>query len=188
MTTSAAAIGYSVISNLGGDRQLTTQCFVGEDEDDSAVNAKLDRMFGFIDRQKAKYEIVDVEADLMKHREMLAQLNEDMARIGLDFDKAQAGLDVQAEELGATRSAEVAGGYNAHLAAGRKGDYAPQGAAASRFRNLDNAIDGIKTEKAKNEAERDQHLAQTKVTIDRWHTAIAERTSKLTSLHALVGG
>jgi hypothetical protein len=48
----APAIGYSIVANLGGDRQITVQCFVDEGEEDKAVNARFDRVMTFIDRQR----------------------------------------------------------------------------------------------------------------------------------------
>ena len=60
----ASAIGYSVVINLDGNRQVTAQCFVAEDEEDSAINFKFDRVFAILDRQKARYDIVNERDEL----------------------------------------------------------------------------------------------------------------------------
>ena len=189
MTAAAApAIGYSVVANLGGDRQLTCQCFVGEDETDAAVNAKIDRIFAVVDRQKARYEIVDVKEDLAKHRETLHQLEEDLARIDADFDKAQASLDEQAAQISADGEAAFSAGYEAHVSSGRRGDYAPSGQTLQKVKLAEAATRQVLDEKAKNTAERDQHRASALITVERYKKAIIEREAKLASLTTLLGG
>ena len=184
----AAAIGYSVVANLGGDRQLTCQCFVGEDESDATVNGKLDRIFAVMDRQRARYEINDVNEDLAKHRETLAQLEADLARIDTDFARAQASLDVQLGEIRSQAEAAQQEGYDTHASTGRRGDYKPAGITLATIQRAASAERQVTDEKAKNAAERDQHRANALITVDRYKKAIVEREAKVAALLALTGG
>ena len=90
----ATAIGYSIVVNLDGNRQVTAQCFVAENEDDAAINGKFDRVFAILDRQKARYDVVNERDELRKEETTLDQLKEDLTRADHEYEKAQARLDV----------------------------------------------------------------------------------------------
>jgi hypothetical protein len=182
----AAALGYSVVVNLDGNRQLTMQCFVAEDEPNEAVNAKLDRIFAVIDRQKARYDLVNEHEELSKESTMLAQLEEDLARVDADFEKAQASLKAQGEEISAQQAALVEAGYNEHVNSGRRGEYQPRGVTQQGVKATQVALENVTAELKKNEAERDQHRQGVLISIDRYKKAIAERTSRIGGLEKLM--
>ena len=184
----AAALGYSVVVNLDGNRQLTMQCFVAEDEPSEVVNAKLDRVFAVIDRQKARYDLVGENEELSKERGTLAQLEEDLARVDLEFEKSQASLKEQMIELNTQRQAALEAGYNEHTAAGRRGDYQPRGQTQQTINAVSaaerNAAEGL----AKNEAERDQHRQGVMISVERYRKAVDERTARIDGLTKLLAG
>ena len=183
----AAAIGYSILTNLDGNRQLTMQCFVGEGETDEAINRKLDRAFAVIDRQKARYDIVNEVEELSKEKGTLAQLEEDLARVDADFEKAQAGLKEQASEVLVQRNAAHDEGYAEHSASGRRGTYEPRGLALQTIKATDAAARNIEEALHKNLAERDQHRAGVVISIERYNKAINERTARISGLEKLMG-
>ena len=184
----AAALGYSIVSNLDGNRQITVQCFVAEDEPDEVVNAKLDRVFRVIDRQKARYDIVTEDEEMAKEKATLAQLTEDLARVDADFEATQAGLHKEIIKIGEQKSDAVSKGYNDHVSSGRRGDYVPTGAAKSQIANIAMAKSNIEDHLKKNEAERDQHRTGVSISIQRYHQAIAERETRIGTLKAMLGG
>ena len=184
----APALGYSVVANLDGNRQLTMQCFVGEDETNEVVNAKLDRAFAVIDRQKARYDIVAEHEELSKERGMLAQLEEDLARVDAEFQKTQAELHTQAQEFEAQRSKAVEEGYAEHVATGRRGDYQPRGQAQQTINAVNAADRNVKAALEKNEAERDQHRQGVTISIERYRKAIAERDTRIAALQKMLDG
>lgn len=184
----APALGYSVVANLDGNRQLTMQCFVGEDEPNEVVNAKLDRAFAVIDRQKARYDIVSENEEMSKERGILAQLEEDLARVDAEFTKTQAELHAQAQEFEAQRSKAIEAGYAEHTASGRRGDYQPRGQTQQTVNAVNAADRNVKAALEKNEAERDQHRQGVMISIERYKKAIDERTGRLASLQELLDG
>lgn len=184
-TETVPAIGYSIVSNLDGDRQITAQCFVSEGERDDVVNAKFDRIFRFIDRQKARYELVALRDELSKHRTTLAQLQEDLARADAQHNAAQASLESQMAELKAESNAAAERGYEAHVAAGRRGEYVLSGTAKADVQRLTAAAHEVQRAKDKNTAERDQHRQQIEISIDRFNKAIAEIECKISDREAL---
>jgi len=183
----AAALGYSIVSNLDGNRQITVQCFVPEDEADEVVNAKLDRVFRVIDRQKARYDLVTEHEELEKEEKILAQLNEDLARIDVDFDVAQATLDEHMVEFDQQHKELFDEGYEAHVNTGRKGKYKPAGFSAGQLRAIDQAKANAADSKKKNEAEREQHRTGALISVERYKSAIAERKARIVSSKALLG-
>lgn len=185
VTAPAPAIGYSVVANLAGDRQVTAQCFVAEDETEAAINAKFDRVFRVIDRQKSRYELVDIRKELHKLRETLAQFEEDLGRADLEFDKAQASLDEQAKTLTEDRQEAFQTGYDEHVNSGRRGEYQPKGTTLATMRTHDVALSQVKDQKEKNEAERNQHRQQILISVERYKKAIASAEADIAERESL---
>lgn len=184
----AAALGYSIVSNLDGNRQITVQCFVAEDESDEVVNAKLDRVFRVIDRQKARYDIVSEDEEMAKEKATLHQLQEDLARVDADFEATQSGLNEEIIKIDAQGQEAFLKGYNDHAASGRRGEYNPSGASKAQLTNIGMAKKNIEDTLKKNEAERDQHRTGVSISIQRYHQAIAERETRIGTLKAMLGG
>lgn len=172
-TVQVPAIGYSITANLGGDRQIVLQHFIGADESDAEVNKVLDRIMRLIDRQKAILEIPDLRAARDKYAGEIAQYEEDLATAEGKHAEAQASLDVEIEHLQTTSKEVHDTAYDAFRASGRQGAFKPSGQTKSQ---LDRAADGVKRAqeaKAKNEAERHNFLNTVGVSIDRRKAEIA---------------
>lgn len=183
----APAIGYSIVANLGGDRQITIQCFVGEDEADDAVNARMDRAFRVVDRQKAKYELVDLRDELIKKQETLAQFHEDKARIDHDIDVKLAMLDVQVGVGNDTLTAMNNDAYEAHVKTGRQGEFRAAGATKANMERVKQGLAQIQEQRDKIVAERNQHHESVMISITRYEAAIAADEAKIAAREALLG-
>lgn len=188
MTTAPApALGYSIVANLGGDRQITVQCFVGEDEPLSTINAKLDRALAVVDRQKARYEIDEIREDLSKHEKTYAQFVEDAERIELDYQQSQKGLNDEIEKLAALHDETRDAGYQAHVSSGRRGGFAPSGHLKQQL----SAINGQKLQLAeardKNTAERDAAISQLAISKARYEAEIDRLKTKIAAVEAKIG-
>jgi DNA invertase Pin-like site-specific DNA recombinase len=184
--TTAPAFGYSIVANLGGDRQMTVQCFVAEDEADAEVHAKIDRAFRVVDRQKARYELVDLREELHKVSETLAQFREDKARIDHQIDVKLAQLDVQAATANDDYKERMNEGAAKHAARGRVGDYQPTGAERANLDRITASVAQIAAEKAKIEAERTQHAESVMISIKRHEEACATLSAKIAEREALL--
>jgi len=172
------AIGYSILANLGDDRQVTFQCFVGQDETDDAVNGRLDRIMGFIDRLKARSELPGLRAELDKHVSTLAQMREDKARLDIEFERSQASLDVQAAEINDQISKTTEAGVEAAKAAGRA-SFKPQGHVKTNLDRLNAGVKQIAAEKQKNVNEREAALQNYAVTENRYVEEIEKLQAKI---------
>lgn len=177
----APAIGYSIVANLGGDRQITVQCFVGEDESLTAINERIDRVLTVVDRQKARYEVETIVADIAKHRQTLLQGEEDLARQDEAYEAAQASLKERAGLLhGSIKDIEASAHAN-----GRGG---PAGAAKAQAANAHAEIKTIAGEMMKNTAERDQYRSNAVVSLERFRQAIVDGEARLSKAEALIAG
>ena len=182
----AAAIGYSMVANLPGDRQLTMQCFVAEDESDADIRAKLDRAFGFLDRQKARYEIPDIEERIEQQQAQLSQMAFDLEAADKAFDEAQAGLAEQAAQVGAAKKTVTDAAYEAFTRSGRQGEHRLRGTDLAHVERADNQLASIKAEMEKNVAERDAHRNQILVGKKRYELAIEKDRAKLVEKERLI--
>lgn len=183
----APALGYSIVANLGGDRQMTVQCFVGEDETDAVVNARMDRAFRVVDRQKARYELVDIREELVKHQDTLAQFLEDKARIDHDMDVRIAHLDVQMNVGNDTYKGLHNEAYEKHTASGRQGSFNPTGATKANLERITQGIEQLKAERDKLVAEKAQANENVSISIRRYEAAIAAAKARIAEREALLG-
>jgi hypothetical protein len=177
----APALGFSLVANLGDNRQMTCQAFVGVDEDLPTIHARIDKVQAVIDRQRARYEM----SDILKERETAAKTLErgkdDLARVEADY---QANLKANDERLVAIASglAEV---DNKAAARGRGG---PVGGDRSRVNTLNYERQEIAATKAKNAAERDQYLQNVLVSIERFEEAVADCDRRIAAANTLLDG
>lgn len=177
----APAIGYSIIANLGDDRQMTVQCFVAEDEPLGVIAAKVDKVLAVVDRQKARYSIRDLQKELVTHEQKLAQFEEDFAKVEAEHIKAQEALREQAQGFHGEREDLTAAAY-------AKGRQKPVGAEAARYNTLGQALKEIDERLKKNDAERDQHHANLLISIDRFRKAIVDLNGQIAEQQALING
>jgi len=175
----APALGYSIVANLGGDRQITVQCFVASDEALSSINDKIDRALAVVDRQKARYELVDLRAEYDKVAKTYSQFKEDYARIEADYAASQATLDEDLTKALALYDDEYQSGYNAHVESGRRGEYKPTGHRQSALLAIKGHQEKLKEARAKNEAERAAAVQNVEISIRRYEDEIARLAARI---------
>lgn len=173
------AIGFSITANLGGERQIVFQHFVGQDEDDKTVNARLDRLMMFVDRLKAKTDLPELRDELAKLETTLAQFEEDRARLETEHVAAQARLDLQGNTLAKDIDKLLREGEAAFRAAGRQGAYTPQGLAKASIERVQFGLNQVTEEKARASAERDQALANMAISVKRYSEHIETLKAKI---------
>ena len=182
--STAPALGYSIVANLGGDRQITVQCFVGSDEPLVSINKKIDRALAVVDRQKARYELEDLYEERHKTAQTLAQFEEDLARLDLDFEASQDSLRKQITEVLTASNDAFDKGYNEYVTSGRRGDYKPTGATKQAMSVAEAQKHQIEQAMQKNANERDQALQQTTISVQRFKQALALADTKIAEREA----
>ncbi len=162
------AVGFSVVANLGGDRQVTLNGVLPYDMHVSVKNGMLDGVMLLADRQRARYEIVELEADILKHQDILSQMTEDRARVERDHEKQQATRRVEIDERKAMREPErkklssdigaaildvqkkhgqlYAHAQAEHTSSGRRGAFEPKGQVKSNLDKLAHGLEQLKAE------------------------------------------
>lgn len=180
METSAAALGFSVIANLGDDRQFTGQCFVDSDDDLAIINAKVDKVMVIIDRQKAKYRIKDLRKEVAEMEAALGRQEDDLARLEETYEANQAVLDksIRAALEQTQKLVDEA------IARGRA---QPVGAEKGQVTGLKREIEQLNEQKAKAQAERDVARSNMAVNVGRFRDAIAKKNEEIAECEALIG-
>lgn len=177
----APALGYSILANLGDEKQLTVQCFVDSEEPLSSIHVKLDKAMAVVDRQKAKYRVKDLRKELDKDGRTLRQLEEDLTRVEAQFQQNQEAIDEQIR-LAADKREEIA-----KLAYG-KGRSGPVGHDAAHSNALKKQIEQLVADKAKAEAERKQARDNIAVSIVRYNDEIERLKEQVAECEALISG
>lgn len=183
----ATAIGYSVAVNMGGDRQMTVQCFVGEDEPDAAINAKMDKVFRIVDRQKARY---DLDKEYKEFEEIGRHLRNFLNAIPIAEKNAQFQTAALAVELNAKQEARKEvfdGAYSQHVANHRRGEFKPGGALNGRLAAMDSEIQKVKDKIAAIPADTQQNKDVTLVNIRKYQDDMRKRRLHINNLHTLAG-
>ena len=156
------ATQVSLVVGVTDNAQMTFVTGFEGDDPDHVVNARLDRLMTFAERLKAKASIPQLEDDLLKQSETLAQFQEDLARVDLEHGRAQAlrrleiderikafddalkaftdEIDGRIAELDTAKARVFEAGLAEHTAAGRHGAYAPRGAVASQLDRFSDAL------------------------------------------------
>ena len=177
----APALGYSILANLGDEKQLTVQCFVDSEAPLASIHTQIDKAMAVIDRQKAKYRKRDLTKELDKMEATLRQLHEDLARLEGEFEKNQKAFD---EAIGGAVKAQ-SDIVNAAYGRGRS---TPVGQDAARVNALKREVEQLNEQKAKATAERDQARQNTAVTISRYEEEISRAKEQIAECDELIDG
>lgn len=182
----AEAVGFSCTLNTGENRQVVFQTFFARDLPIKEANAIIDRMMLIVDRQKAKYEIADLEADLTKHENALSQFDEDLGRIELDFKAKRARRAVEMQECERVKEETKDAGYEEHTQSGKRGPYEPRGHVRQKMDVCDSQIAKHKEAQAKDDAERETQIGNIEVSRKRFVEAIAQLKIKIATRRQIV--
>jgi hypothetical protein len=181
------AIGYSIIANLGDDRQITVQHFIGDDQDDAAVNATMDRIMGFIDRQKAIRKIPELRAEKRQVEGQMVQMERDLVAVEADYKAASDARDAQIINLRGKAKAEHDAGYAEHANTGRRGAYKPVGQRAATIDRIEADVQKLVEEAVKQAGEREVALQNLNANTEMRRVRIAQIDEEIAELEAKVG-
>ncbi len=183
----ATAIGYSIVCNLGGDRQMTVQCFVEEDEADEIINTRIDKVFRVLDRKKAQYDLSKLETEFEEVGRHLRNFLNAIPVAEKTAQHQEALLTVRLNEQRLAREEVYQRGYAAHNTAGRRGAFTPTGALKGQLGGMD--IEIKKTEDALKALPNDtaQHRSQVAENVRKYQDDLAKRRVAINDLRKLAG-
>lgn len=179
------AIGYSVNALLKGERSMTIQCYVGEGETDAQVNAKIDRIFRVVDRQRARYELADLRIDLDKAERGLTRFDEDLARVDTAYTKRLAEFDQELLLVAERRQANEDAARIEHDA-GRRGAFKLAGKYLGEDGRCEHVKQQILDAKHAAAAEREANIDQIKVNHKRFEDELAQLRKDIAAREALL--
>lgn len=180
----APALGYSIVANLGGDRQVTVQCFVASDETPAVINRNVDKALAVVDRLKARYELADLREEMSKLQKTYSQFQEDFARVEADYQASQKTIDDEIAKSQTLHDSEHQAGYDAFVASGRRGEYTPTGATKQRLTAVKAHIEKLAESRRTNEAEREKAVQNLQISIRRYEDEIARIGGKIAECEA----
>ncbi|HEY1858662.1 hypothetical protein [Acidocella sp.] len=181
-------IDITLTGNFGGDRQMAVRTMLVQATAENEAHEIVDRVFRIFDRQKARYEIVDLSEELRKNEQALARFQEDMPAVEAKYQKEQAARDVEIEELRKRYSEIVSKAESEHDTSGRRGQFRPQGHIKSDLENVERQIAKVADEKAKVKAEREEFLkSHDQVGVKRYEEEIARLRGEIDKRKAVLG-
>ena len=175
------ALGYSITSNLGDDRQIVLQCFVGEDTPITEIHRRVDKAMAVADRQKAKYSKIELLKDLDKMEKTLRNLKNDMVEAEKNFERSQIEFDQKLSDC-------LKSGSDIMADAVESGRTSPVGANAQRHKALNSEMHRLNAEKQKSVEERKVIREQMAQGIIRYEEEIAIRRNQIAECDVLIGG
>jgi hypothetical protein len=99
----AVATATAIVVGLTNNRQITFQTGHEGNEDPETVFNRYMGVMKIADRLQAVYEIPEIEEELFKHRETLANFLEDKRRLEAAFEVSQAERQVTIDEMRRSR-------------------------------------------------------------------------------------
>lgn len=189
---SVAAIGVSLavpLDERGGG--ITFQTHFAQDVSDAEANALIDRVVGFAKRQRSIADLPGLRKDLEKLESTLARMVEDFERLEAEHPAKIDELEQRARQSDAKANEVVAAAYKAAQLSGRHVDAAtfkPKGADATALRQHEGAVEEIRKEIARLNAEREQGEGVFKVNKERYEVEIAAMKAKIADAEALASG
>jgi hypothetical protein len=214
----AVAVATGIVVGITNDRQITFQTGHEGHETPEVVFRRYLGVMQIADRLKAHYEVPEIEEELFKHRETLANFLEDKARLEANHEvqveewkrlrpetreKKLADMNAQILDMQEKRKEFHNQGVEEHRRSGRQGSFTPRGNLKATLDRIDLGIKQAgeardsEMEKfdadydamiAKAQAEKDQALANLGISIERYQKAIAEREERLAKRRAIAEG
>lgn len=185
-TKELPAIQVSVATVIGDNHQLQLAWYLDPASTEDEQNAALDKLGRLADRQKAKYRVVDLRKDLVKHKTTLAQFREDLARVDGEHVKRIAETDVAIEAVNKAKSKNYDEGASEHAAKGSPIPYELRGGRLAEDNRLKAVLAKIDGDKQKLTAERDVAMQSLEVSIKRYLEQIALLEEQIADCEKLI--
>lgn len=182
------AVGVSVTMNLGDNRQIVLQTFFPQEAPLAEKNKVADMLLRVGDRQKARYEIVDLRKELDQHITALARFEDDLASVEERHEKEVAKKNIELLEINEAVANETKSGYEDHVRSGRRDAYTPRGHRAANIDKLNSDVKRVAEEKHKLEAERNQAMQGIQKSIIRYKEEIAKYQARIEECTLLIEG
>jgi len=179
--TPVPAIGYSIVANVGGERQFTAQCFVEQDESDAEINAKVDRIMKVIDRQRAIYGLEELESQLTREKLTLFNGDQKISEEEARYTKSVEALNERRAELVEQRTAINDAAYE-------KGRSSPVGAEGGRYNAMGKELGEIDKQLKELEQGRKDALQMMAPGREKQLEITAEVEAKIAKAKALIDG
>lgn len=187
-TVIIAGVDAALVTTLEDGRQIQMRTTFPQGAPRSEIDATFDKLFGVVDRQKARYELSALRKDVTKHRKMLRNQEHDIARLDQQHEVKMAEIAAQAEALNVDQDRVYNAAVEQHNASGKKGQFKPQGHTAARLDGIDAQRRKLAEERDRAESERATAFQNYKVSGDRFREEIATLESEIAERERIIGG
>lgn len=177
----APALGYSILANLGDEKQITVQCFADSEEDITSIHSKVDKAMAVVDRQKAKYRRADLLKQVDEMETTQRRQKDDLARLESEFEASQEKINDRIAELQKECEDIQAAAYG-------RGRAGPVGQDKASSNAKQREIGQLLEQRNKAAAERAQARENIAVNIGRFDEEIAKAKAKIVECDELIGG
>jgi hypothetical protein len=181
------AIGCSFTTNLGGDRQIVLQTHFAGDEDEAAINARIDRILRIGDRQKAKYDLEKVEAEFRTVGNAIVDMIAAIPVAARNHAKTTVEKAATVEGLRAQQEQVRSDAYAEFTDSGKRGAFQMKGHAATNYARIQAEINKVEESVRAAENERAQWLQTQAANIERFRRDLISRREKLNAMRTLAG-
>ena len=91
----ATACAITITTQVGSNRSIVVQTYMARDEPPAAFNTVFDKLNKVVDRQEAKLQLEEMEANLLRTQKNLKHMSEDYGRIE---ERAQQAWDARGKK------------------------------------------------------------------------------------------
>lgn len=182
------ALGFSLQFDLGSGRVATMQTFLPNDCDQAALDGMLDKMTASGDRQRAKYQIEELEREEEKYVREQEQHQEDLANQDKAFDERQ---EIRTKEV--ERLQKELGEFDERLlrewnASAKRGTFKAGPRDESRRKAQEGGIQEQIQRMAEDAVERDNAHKNSQTTFDRRAKLLERTRAEIAKCKAIVAG
>lgn len=182
-----AVVAFSVVLNVGGDRQVSFNGHFDRDDDQESQNRIVDRVMAVGDRQKAKYDLEKAENEFEEAARHLRNFLNAVPMAEKEVEYRVAVLKVELAEMIKVRNERYNEYAAKHVADRRKGPFEPRGAQIGALANMDNEIEKKRhaIEAAPKDAEQQRQISLNNIYVKQ--DDLKKRRAHIDDLRRLAG-
>ena len=184
--TLVPAIDLTIITTVGGDRQIQMKTMFVQDTEEGVANALIDLLARLSDRQKAIAELPAMREKMAEHDQMMRRYSEDWERICKGAVARQTEFDVQIAAAKKTFEAAFDAEQAKHEGSGRHKPFDSKTNAVCRGKAAD--IAQIEEKKLKDKAAHEAEVTGNAINMQRHDDEGAKMKAKIAEKEAIAAG
>lgn len=170
---------YALIVGLADGQQITFQSGFADDETDTAINARMDRLVRLAFRQRAIAELPKLREDLVRLERQRSQTAADKDKLDAEFESGLDDRAIRIRDMAAELEEVKSDAYAEFTTSGRRGEFKPVGKTKSKIDGLLRDIFNLTQER---ESEKKQATSQHPAFLRQMDLEITHLEAKIADL------